>query len=412
MFETLTTSNAYVSTQQSDSQSGQPAIGSGPAWYEAWTPQEFVGATAQSASETTGYFGTSSVPTLVQNLYTSGTFLGYLNTFLNAQSNLELGSTSGLRALDTQIIYDSTTNIYYRINVKSRVPTGYYIANLSTGPGYNVINYMNNNLHRSDLVSYSYTYTGNLGAGDVEVKPGGTEYYIELEQLAYSMRVYIDNNRSHLEDAPYDMFCMPYSDTLQIYDGTSTFTCKKNVALTMATAIGAKAGSANLYDVQLLPYCPCREAVVASANPGTTLDISSVSYDLVQFYNNGSMTTKYSAVIWCSKSIFDVDRTMSQIGATPITSLDLSTPENIKLSNECDLFRLVSGNYNGIFEFSPAKSGGVSGVRIECNYKPWNPYIHILPKLSGLYGDNFTNIDDARGLICGGDFSITQLSSE
>ena len=83
-----------------------------------------------------------------------------------------------------------------------------------------------------------------------------------------------------------------------------------------------------------------------------------------------------------------------------------------KLANECDVVRLVSQNYSAIFEFSPAKSGGVEGFLADCTYKPWAPYIHILPKLKGLYGENFVDIDDARGLICGGDMSLPQLSNE
>ena len=88
------------------------------------------------------------------------------------------------------------------------------------------------------------------------------------------------------------------------------------------------------------------------------------------------------------------------------------TALNRKLANECDLLRLVSQNYSAIFEFSPAKSGGVDGFLADCTYKPWSPYIHIMPKLKGLYGDNFVSIDDARGLICGGDMSLPQLSNE
>lgn len=88
-----------------------------------------------------------------------------------------------------------------------------------------------------------------------------------------------------------------------------------------------------------------------------------------------------------------------------------NTVLNRKLANECDVVRLVSQNYNGIFEFSPAKSGGVDGFLADCTYKPWAPYIHILPKLKGLYGKNFVDIDDARGLICGGDMSLPQLSN-
>lgn len=108
----------------------------------------------------------------------------------------------------------------------------------------------------------------------------------------------------------------------------------------------------------------------------------------------------------------NIFNTLFKLPSTYYFDTPLGTTENVKVSNECDLFRLVAGNYSSIFEFSYAKSNGLDGVKIECTYKPWSPYIHILPKLGGLYGDNFTNIDDARGLICSGDFSLTQLSNE
>ena len=75
------------------------------------------------------------------------------------------------------------------------------------------------------------------------------------------------------------------------------------------------------------------------------------------------------------------------------------------------MYRLCSGNYQGIFEFNAAKSYGVEGFRVDCTFKPYNPYIHVVPKLGGLYGSQFAEFKDARGLICGGDFSLAQLSN-
>ena len=55
-----------------------------------------------------------------------------------------------------------------------------------------------------------------------------------------------------------------------------------------------------------------------------------------------------------------------------------------------------------------AKNGGsVEGFRIDYTYRPYSPYIHVAPLFKGLYGD--VN-DDARGLICNGDFSIDLVS--
>lgn len=78
------------------------------------------------------------------------------------------------------------------------------------------------------------------------------------------------------------------------------------------------------------------------------------------------------------------------------------------MANECCSWRLTSSNYNGTWEFNVAKNGGsVEGFRIDYTYRPYSPYIHVAPLFKGLYGD--VN-DDARGLICNGDFSIDLVS--
>ena len=78
-----------------------------------------------------------------------------------------------------------------------------------------------------------------------------------------------------------------------------------------------------------------------------------------------------------------------------------------KMTNECDMFRLCSPNYNGQFEFNIAKNGGVTNFNVDCTYLPYQPYIHVNPSFSLLYGQDF---NDARGLICGGDFSLARMN--
>ena len=80
---------------------------------------------------------------------------------------------------------------------------------------------------------------------------------------------------------------------------------------------------------------------------------------------------------------------------------------NPKVSNQCDKYRLVSPNYNGQFDFNVAMNGGMTKFNVDCTYKPFSPYIHINPDFKLLYGSDF---NDARGLICGGDFSLPQVS--
>ena len=74
--------------------------------------------------------------------------------------------------------------------------------------------------------------------------------------------------------------------------------------------------------------------------------------------------------------------------------VDLSSPEAAKQTNDCNLYRLSAGNYSAMFEFSPAKGGGFNGWLIDCTYKPFQPWMHIIPELSFLYGKDFVNIYD------------------
>ena len=85
-------------------------------------------------------------------------------------------------------------------------------------------------------------------------------------------------------------------------------------------------------------------------------------------------------------------------------------PMDIKIQNECDLYRLTSPNYNSIYEFKKTKlMGGIKSFNIDCTYKPFSPYIKINPN----YDDSYyavQDFNDSMGLICSGDFSIPMLS--
>lgn len=72
-------------------------------------------------------------------------------------------------------------------------------------------------------------------------------------------------------------------------------------------------------------------------------------------------------------------------------------------------YRLNSPNYNSTYEFNPHKNNGVAYFKVDYAYKPYQPYIHLAPNWGGLYGEDF---NDARGLICGGDFSLPIVNDE
>ena len=80
-----------------------------------------------------------------------------------------------------------------------------------------------------------------------------------------------------LQDAPYFMFAIPYSDDLTLFSGDQIHCArtKKSVAIAAAQAIALKAGAGAIYDVQILPYCPVRECIKTTYKKDGTYVLSS-----------------------------------------------------------------------------------------------------------------------------------------
>ena len=80
-----------------------------------------------------------------------------------------------------------------------------------------------------------------------------------------------------LQDAPYFMFAIPYSDDLTLFSGDQIHCArtKKSVAIAAAQAIALKAGAGAVYDVQILPYCPVRECIKTTYKKDGTYVLSS-----------------------------------------------------------------------------------------------------------------------------------------
>ena len=257
----------------------------------------------------------------------------------------------------------------------------------------------------------------------------GFTVIVEMETYAATVKRYdgqaftatIKTANKALKDAPYKMFCIPYpidgnSGRTWIYkenaEGEPQITDyipDKQASLNFAMAIAKTLGS-NLYDMQLLPYCPAREWTTAvnptwGQGPITILDqlglsktgaISNVNDEVITPVVEGGKLLTYA--LWCETS--SMNFTINNPITVPNNSIDF------KVEHETSFCRLVSPNYSGAFEFKPTSNQGVDYFEVNCTYKPFQPYIHVAPNFKGLYGGDY---NDARGLICGGDFSLPTL---
>lgn len=396
------------------------------------------------------------------NKFRDEVFNGVVVKDLNSQLSSEQGLSTDISPylqseLNNKILLDKSSNTYYRITV-----TNTYREEIT--------NFSNININRNIP---GVEITGTAQTGNFKVDFAYYEVTIKIEQAYETAYLTIPENRYHLNDQPYDMFCMPFSDDLEIYkNGTLQLKANKNLALSIGTSIGSMVGSTGIYDVQLLPYCPVRyciqddgkfdfkDAIVTKivhdnqsvkaqgyifwANTSTFTfnikqrltilkdEISSSHHTetisniggvrvLIPFANVLKVEVVNSTIPYIKYGYsnsthqltinYGTENAGKEVGFTVVATIASSfspTAEEIKVANECDKYRLCSPNYNGQFEFNLAKNGDVNYFNVDCSYKPFNPYIHVNPEFGGLYGRDF---NDARGLICSGDFSLPQITS-
>ena len=243
------------------------------------------------------------------------------------------------------------------------------------------------------LLEYSLTYT---------------EVQLELQSIGVngqSYEVNIPTAREHLKDAPYDMICAPY-DTIPVFlnSSESGSTSYQDVIMALFSGLAKNYGGGNspvLYDIQRLPYCPI-QSLSGGADYGIkAIDASNWKESTKAFpitARQGANESTCGYIFACTESSFQKWIPLKN----PITI------NNIKIQSHCDMYRICSPNYNGVFEFDPTMNNGLNGFNIYCTYKPYNPYIQVSPDFNKLYGKNF---NDNRGLICGGEWSMPIMTS-
>lgn len=377
--------------------------------------------------------------------YLSGTILASVDKasavelFLTAMGCAKASSAEVEELLDLngRVIYLEDEAKAYEVSVEAAQSV---TKSSSTSAG---ASYMASNLKAPDKGTWSgYSFSSTASVA----------YKVSMTEVSLSKNTAVLTKasvRTHLIDAPYDMFAIPYADGKQIVleDKTSSSTgaqtvkyykTSKAVAMSLATAIAAKLGSPTVYDVQELPYCPIRECLIYQgykptdprASGGYSVNIQDQPNDLA-YASDGA--TVVASITWCRRSNFSFEvpiegfyssdavkignvwayvpaseRTASEALIATLKGWWGKSVMGNKIANQADVFRLTSPNMASSFEFSESANEGVSGWVVDCTYKPFSPFIHVSPKFGGLYGTDF---GDARGLILGGDFSIAQLSS-
>jgi len=330
---------------------------------------------------------------------------------------------NNLPVLNFEYIFDNNDHKWYQVSWKLAGQAKETHAITSTGNYLSLYNLLNNKMRVATTMTYDNTTARNQTYYFNENAELYTFELIEVEAPSTSVQFNIRSiGRKETKDAIYDVLAIPYGNYYLISDDdgnddeyvTSYFT--KEQSLAWANNIVTK-GGARVYDAQLLPYCPIPDLDVTFSEAGgleftgiylRALDSDNPTYELLKKYkadvsSNIQLQDRikdiYGIAFWVQRSKFSLNVSTNQI---------LVPEKNWKIENECSVWRLNSPNWASTFEFNVVKNGGgISSWNIDCQYKPFNPYINLSPNFSGLYGSNF---NDPRGLVLKGDFSIPRLS--
>lgn len=213
----------------------------------------------------------------------------------------------------------------------------------------------------------------------------------------------------------YDMFAIPYDDLFvkvrrNLNSGSiDTFRTNSKLALEIAYNVSLKLTKDRLYDLQILPYCPCPEYVQGTEiNFESNDDVGRGYYNTVRVKRGETEDPDQDRIIglilWCrtNKRNFTINGHYNDI-PNDIYSQQ-TNPLNKKIQTLTKSCRLCSPGYTSIFEIDPAMNNGIANYIVDFLYQPINPFIRISPEFKNLYGI-YTQYD-SKGLILKGDFSL------
>ena len=299
---------------------------------------------------------------------------------------------------------ESVTKIINNRDVIARVGTassGYTYYQLSVGTAQSSIQHHEiRNTTASNTFEYLTSNFTQLGA--MGLATGTPDRYslkcVESYFSCYWRNIPVAANTIELktttakvDSSPYYCFAIPYHEA-KVIKGNETIITDPRESLLLARNIATQLGSF-CYDVQLLPYFPLQSYIDSMGR----IDTTTMPDGTVAVLKSAEGVAR-TFLFWITKPNFSF--------AVPDMIAYSSEP---KIQNETQFCRLNSPNFSASFEFSIAKNKGVDYWQVDCSYKPYQPYIHVAPNWRGLYGSNF---NDARGLICTGDFSIDLMTDK
>ena len=238
---------------------------------------------------------------------------------------------------------------------------------------------------------------------------------VEVDTAQVSITIPGAEQRYHSPSLAYDVIAFNTGPVSAWYNYTEDDTIFSGIQImsgamaeAISTAISVQLAESEVYDIQLVPYYPDQNKIKYG---GGQYYIYEVDNQVIPILSETNALVSQAYMLETVSGSFQTTLQNKQLNIVGQYGYQLYPSNNIwdfKVENECNMYRLVSPNFQGQFEFSATRNGGGAVLEVLFKYKPFTPFIQVRPQFSQLYGASY---QDARGLICGGDFSLPRLSS-
>lgn len=299
-----------------------------------------------------------------------------------------------LLRFNNKVIRDSNGR-FFEIKV-SQLPQVSTTIKFESGSMFNALS--NVIMNTTNGETGSKWFTGTPNASSFEGTFVTSNYSISIAEVTdiNATQYNIPSTRNTTKNVPYDIFAIPYGEIKVETNASGTEYIMTNSQLALDTAMSMIVDHpTEIYDIQLLPYCPLPELITANK----TLTVQNENQ--YSFITGEGGETNLGVIFNVNNSNFSIN--------VPFTVNRAQSSIERKINNETKKYRLSSPNYSNYFDFSAEKNGGISYFNVDVSLKPYTPYIHINPDFNLMYG---YDSNSPRGLICGGDFSLTQVTNQ
>ena len=302
------------------------------------------------------------------------------------------------------ILIKTSDNKYYRIRIESEGDTTEKTT-LTSGSLFDELSAV----FKTGGVLKSGWSGDFTNAFDVEVTSANYKVYADEVNQKVETYTYNFTGINEVKDAPYGILAFPFDNKYRQKNVSyGIYKLDIDLGILIARDLCSKGVGSDSYifDAQILPYCPIELSAIIRASGESDLNLNLVDSSLYTEIKDSENNTKCVCVHpnTCKRTEYVNFRTWMAN-----QFYFASGKYAYKVENQCSFYRIVSPNFNGQFEFNRAKNRNFNSFRLDMTFKPYQPYIHVAPLFGGLYGEDF---GDARGLICGGDFSFGVTSDK